>query len=117
MLFRDTFPANKKLFATSFILLLVLTGLKQKRNFTEEILLKSVFILKLLDNSLASCSLINFDILLSHTAYFDKNITLSFFCPCYFSIFNSSWLITEPINALEATNMIRLKRITSKGLT
>ena len=33
-----------------------------------------VLIPKLLNNPLASCSLINFDFLLSHTAHFDKSI-------------------------------------------
>ena len=42
-------------------------------------LLKGVFIPKLLNNLLASCSLINFDFLLSHTADFDKSIILLFF--------------------------------------
>ena len=39
-------------------------------------LLKEVFIPKLINNPLASCSLINFDFLLSHTAHFDKSIIL-----------------------------------------
>ena len=34
--------------------------------------------INLLDNPLASCSLINFHILLSHTKHFDKNIII----PC-----------------------------------
>ena len=40
----------------------------------KRILLIGVFIPKLLNNPLASCSLINFDFLLSHTAHFDKSI-------------------------------------------
>ena len=38
---------------------------------------------KLLNNPLASCSLINFDFLLLHTAYFDKSII-----PLNFSLYN-----------------------------
>ena len=37
------------------------------------------FIPKLLNNSLASCSLINLNILLPHTAKYDKSIDFSFF--------------------------------------
>ena len=37
-----------------------------------------IFYIKLLNNPLASCSLINFDFLLSHTAHFDKNTILPF---------------------------------------
>ena len=74
-------PANKNLFTTSFILYLVLTCsyLSNKRGATKSILLKGVFIPKLLNNPLVSCSLINFYFVLSHTAHFDKNIILSFF--------------------------------------
>ena len=43
------------------------------------ILFKGVFIPKLLNNPLASCSLINFHFLLSHTEHFDKSIILPFF--------------------------------------
>ena len=42
--------------------------------YTKGLLLKGGFIPKLLNNPLVSCSLINFDFLLSLTAYFDKNI-------------------------------------------
>ena len=49
------------------------TVLLSKRESTREILLKGFFISKLLNNQLASCSLINFDFLLSHTAHFDKS--------------------------------------------
>ena len=41
--------------------------------------LKSVLIPKLLNNTLALCSLINFDFLLSHIAHFEKSIVLPFF--------------------------------------
>ena len=41
--------------------------------------LKGVFIPKLLNNLLVSCSLINFDVLLTQTAHFDKSIILPFF--------------------------------------
>ena len=44
-----------------------------------EISLKDVFIPKLRNNALASRSLINFDILLSHTSHFYQNVTLPFF--------------------------------------
>ena len=43
------------------------------------ILLESVFSPKLLNNPLASCSLIKFGILLLHTAEFDKSIVLPVF--------------------------------------
>ena len=41
--------------------------------------LKSVLIPKLLNNTLALCSSINFDFLLSHIAHFGKSIVLPFF--------------------------------------
>ena len=81
--------ANKNLFAISFILYLVLTYLillKQKEP-TKDILLKGLFTLKLLCNPVASCSLINFDFLLSHTAQVEKRITLPFFYLYNFWIF------------------------------
>ena len=56
----------------------LLIPLKQ-RGPTKGSLLKGVFIPKLLNNLLASCSLINLDSLLSHTAHFDKSIILFFF--------------------------------------
>ena len=40
----------------------------------KEFLLKGAFILKLLNNPLASYCLINFDFVLSHTAHFDRSI-------------------------------------------
>ena len=46
---------------------------------TKGILLKGVFIPKLLNIPLAFSSLINFDFLLSHIAHFDKSIILSVF--------------------------------------
>ena len=42
------------------------------------ILLKGVLIPKLLNNPSASCSFINFDFLLPHTAHFDDNTNLPF---------------------------------------
>ena len=45
----------------------------------EHLLKEGGFIPKLLNNPLASCSLINFSFLLSHTAQFDKSIILPFF--------------------------------------
>ena len=50
-----------------------------KRGPTKEILLKEVFIPKLLNNPLAFCLLINFDFSLSHTAHSDKSVILPFF--------------------------------------
>ena len=44
----------------------------------KEILLKDVFIPKLLNNPLASCSLQNFQFLLLHTEHFVKSILLPF---------------------------------------
>ena len=49
-----------------------------KRGPNKGILLKGVFIPKLLNNLLTSCSLINFNFLLSHTLHFDKSIILPF---------------------------------------
>ena len=59
----NLFHANKNLFTISFILNLVLTCLVLLKEMepTKGILLKGVFIPKLLNNPLASCSLINFD--------------------------------------------------------
>ena len=42
-------------------------------------LLKGIFIPKLINNPLAFCSLINLDFLLSHTVHFDKSIILPLF--------------------------------------
>ena len=42
------------------------------------ILLNGVLKLKLLNNPFASCSFINLDFLLPHTAHFDNNIDLPF---------------------------------------
>ena len=59
----------------------------------KRILLIGVFIPKLLNNPLASSSLINFDFLLPHTAHFDKSIihpflrffaTIGFFFAVFF---------------------------------
>ena len=51
--------------------------LKTKENLLKEVYLK-VSIPKLLNNSLASCSLKKIDFLLWHTAHFDKSIILLF---------------------------------------
>ena len=51
----------------------------KQRGPTKRNLLKCFFITKLLNNPLASCSLINLNFLLSHTAHFDKSIILPFF--------------------------------------
>ena len=45
----------------------------------KEILLKGVCFPELLNNPIASYSLINFNFSLSHTAHFDKGIILPFF--------------------------------------
>ena len=50
-----------------------------KRGPTKEVLLKGVFIPKLVNNPLPSCCLVNFDFLLSHTAHFDRSIILPIF--------------------------------------
>ena len=52
--------------------------IENKRGLTKEIMIEVAFIVKALNNQLASFSLINFD-LLSHTSHFDKNNTLLFF--------------------------------------
>ena len=67
-------PANKNLLTISFILYF-----QNKRGPTKGIVLKRIFIPKLLNNPLAFYCLINFDFLLSHTAHFDKRIILLFF--------------------------------------
>ena len=94
----NLYPAIKKMFTISFFQYLVLTCLMLLNNLgpTKGILLKGVFIPKLLNNPLASCCLINFDYLLSHTAHFDKSnnkkgiqISLELhklFCAFYLSI-------------------------------
>ena len=59
---------------------------------TKGILLKGIFIPKLLNNPLASCCLRNFDVLLSHITQFDKSIIYLFFVLATFgfllSVFN-----------------------------
>ena len=49
---------------------------QSKTSSNNGILLKGVLIPKLLSNSFASCSLINFDFLLPHRAHFDNTIVL-----------------------------------------
>ena len=49
-----------------------------KRGPTKRILLKDVFIPKLLINPIVSCSLISTDVLLSRGAHFDKFISFPF---------------------------------------
>ena len=62
-----------------------------KRRSNKVILLKGVFIPKLLNNRLGFFSLINFQFLLSDTAYFDKTIILFFlslqYLDFYFLVF------------------------------
>ena len=58
-----------------------------------------VFIPKIVNNPSASCCSINFDILLSHTAHFNKNmISHDFFSlqllDCYFCIFSTLQIIS-----------------------
>ena len=53
--------------------------LYSKRGPNKEILVKGVFVPKLLNNPIASYALKNFDFLLSHTAHFDKSIIVPFF--------------------------------------
>ena len=53
--------------------------MENKRRPATGILLKGALIPKLRNYPLASCSLVNFDFLLSHTAHFDKSIILPFF--------------------------------------
>ena len=72
-------PAYKKFFTISFILYILLLYLENKTGPTKEILLKGVFIPKLLNIPLAFYSLINFDFLLSHTAHSDKTIIFPFY--------------------------------------
>ena len=57
------------------------------------ILLKGVFIPKLLNSPLASCCLM-FDFLLSHTTYFDKSIILPFFVFATFGFLLSVFFCT-----------------------
>ena len=59
----------------------------KKRDPAKAILLKGVLIPKLPNNPLAFCSLVNFDFLLSHTAYFDKSVIFQVFFPCNFRTF------------------------------
>ena len=71
----NSFPPNKNWFLTSFIL-----HLWNKRGTNTGIWLKSTLILKLLNNPLASCSLINLDFLLSQNEEFNETIVLTSFC-------------------------------------
>ena len=57
----------------------MLRPLEQTKIIFKIILFKGFFIPKLLNNVLASGSLINFDFLLSHTTYFDKSNILQLF--------------------------------------
>ena len=50
-----------------------------KRRPYKRVFLKGFLIPKLLNNPLASCFLINFDFLVSHTTYFDESIFPPFF--------------------------------------
>ena len=85
--------ANKNVLIISFILDLVLTCyyLCKKRGPTKGILLKGVLIPRLLNNPLASWSLINFDFL--QTAHFDKIIILPFFVLAAFGLFISVFFL------------------------
>ena len=56
---------------------------------------KGAFILKLLNNPLASCSLINFEFLLSHTAHYYKSIILPFFVLATFGFLLSVFFCTS----------------------
>ena len=47
-------------------------------NTIKTILLKIVFIPKLINSPVASCYIINIDFLLSHTAHFDKSFIIPF---------------------------------------
>ena len=69
----DLSPANKNLFTISLILYS-----QSKRGPLKGILLKDVFTPKLLTNSPASCSLINFNFLPLHTRHFAKIVIRSF---------------------------------------
>ena len=51
--------------------------IKTEEDLLKGFYLKGVFIPKLPNNLLASCSLTNFNFLLSHTAHFDKSIFFS----------------------------------------
>ena len=53
--------------------------IQNKRGPAEKILLKGVFIPKLLNNPLVSWCLINFDFLILHTVHYDKRIIHPYF--------------------------------------
>ena len=72
---RKVSPANKNLLIISFILY---NCNQNKRSLNIGILLKSVLIPRLLNNSFASCFLINLALLVLHTAHFDNIIVPSF---------------------------------------
>ena len=55
--------------------------------------MKGVFIPKILNKQLASCSLINFDFLLSHTAHLDKSIILQFYVLATFGFLLSVFFV------------------------
>ena len=63
-------------------------------------LLKGVFIPKLLKNPLASCSFVNFDFLLSHTVHFDKSIILTCFVLATFGFLLSVFFCTSNNNVI-----------------
>ena len=88
-------PANKNLFTKSFILYLYNKGGPNKG-----IRLKRVFIPKLLNNPLASCSLINLDFLLLQTVQFGISIILPFF------VFYNFWVSTICIFLLLFYNIV-----------
>ena len=78
-------PANKNLFIISFILYSCIQWsciqwncIQNKTSLNIGILLKSVVITRLFNNSFASCFLINFDFLSPHTAHFDNSTVYSF---------------------------------------
>ena len=57
------------------------------KTFKNVILLKDVLIPKLLNNPFSSCSFINLDFLLLHTAHFDNKTNLPFFVFINFAYF------------------------------
>ena len=58
---------------------------------------KDIFHPKLLNNPVASCSLINLNFSLSHTAHFDKSIGVSLFLIATLRLLNSNNKITLQI--------------------
>ena len=89
----NLYPANKNFLTISFILI---SSNKTKPN--KGILFKGAFVPKLFNNLIASCCLIHFDFLLSHTTHFNATH--------YFFVF----LSLQPLGFLLSIFFLQLKQ-------